>query len=126
MTVQQRFASTALLALLLVGCASTETRRAYAAGIQDAKNDIAAGSLAIETLGWPPPWDQEYALLLHRRYNIHVRRVGHCVVAEETEAHARGYNQVAEKEIERRFGDNVLQDATTEARKLHASKGPTR
>ena len=125
MRVAKTCTATALLALLLVACASTETRRAYTAGMEDAKRDLATGTLAIEALGWPSHWDQEYVRLLRRQYNIDVRRVGYCVVEEETDAHARGYNHVAQREIERRFGKNVLQTATAEAEELYETKKRT-
>ena len=121
MKIRCIFATSLFLAVLL-GCASTDGRRSYRAGKQDAKSDVSKGILAIEELGWPPPSEHEYTQLLDRQYSITVRRVGYCVVSEQTDEHARGYNKVAEAEIERRFGKKVLEKAVEQAQKSYEAK----
>jgi hypothetical protein len=83
-------------------------------GQAEAKLDLASGRLAIETYGMPMP--EGYYKILRERYHIEVKRIaGDTDVTEKVMGHAKGYNEVSEPEIKRRFGDNVLQSVEDEA-----------
>ena len=90
---------------------------AYQTGRTDAERDIRANRLAIEVFGMPGPWFTDYAKLLAKKYDIELRTVAGCVVDSKIVGHARGYNEVSEAEITRRFGPDVLENARAEARK---------
>jgi hypothetical protein len=86
------------------------------AGGAEATHDLQNGRLAIETYGLPMP--QEYAQILRARYDIEVRPIaGDTDVTAKVIGHKQGYNEVSEREINRRFGDGVIEQAAEEALK---------
>jgi len=91
--------------------------RAYQAGHEDAGKDVREGRLIIESFGLPPPWDADYAKLLKERYGIELRAVAGCVVDDNIVGHRKGYNEVSEAEIQRRFGSDILEKTQLEAKK---------
>jgi hypothetical protein len=64
----------------------------------------------------------EYAKILRERYRIEFKRVGGDVVDVQTIGHAEGYNELSEREIKRRFGDDVLEKTEAEAVKEYKEK----
>ena len=93
---------------------------AYRAGRVDAKRDLAAGKLAIESYGFGA--GGRYVQLYRERYQIDVRLVAGCLVDETILGHAAGYNEVAEPEIERRYGRASLEAAREEGARLDAEE----
>ena len=89
--------------------------RAYRTGRADAKRDIRNNYFAIETYGRECVWDEDYAKIVLRRYRIHIKPVAGCIVDEDILGHAKGYNEISEPEIDRRFGKSALVNARVEA-----------
>jgi hypothetical protein len=84
------------------------------AGRTEAEKDLRAGWLRIETYGFPTP--PEYSKILQERYGIEVKPImGDTGITPEVIGHAEGYNEKAEAEVKRRFGNRVLQEAEEEA-----------
>jgi hypothetical protein len=76
------------------------------AGRTAAEKDLQAGWLRIEIYGYPMPPD--YSKTLLEQYQIEVKRIaGDTGITPQIIGHAEGYNEIAEAEIKRRFGDNV-------------------
>jgi hypothetical protein len=84
----------------------------YRAGRAEALNDLVGGRLVHEEIGIPKP--PEYYRVVHDRYQIELRIYGD-IVTTKTIGHVKGYNEIAEAEIKRRFGSDVLSAATDEA-----------
>jgi len=108
--------------LVLIGCATNDAysvSRAYERGRAAANRDLAKGVLAIE--GWGlliTPVSRETDRFLLETYGIQTRIVGRCEANSRIRAHAVGYNEVAQAEIERRFGKDIWENATKEAGNL--------
>ena len=86
---------------------------AYRAGRADAQRDVRTGHLVIEENGLGAGY---YADILKQRCQAEMR-IGGCASNERIEGHAKGYNDVSEAEIERRFGKGVLAAIREEAMK---------
>lgn len=93
---------------------------AYQTGRTEAKRDVAANVLAIEESGLPGPGLAHYVRILRERHQIEVRRVAGCVVDEKIEGHQAGYNEVSEREIDRRVGLGRIEEAREEADRVGA------
>jgi len=109
----------AIAVLALCSCSSPHSSwLAEIKGRTDARKDLQAGNLRLETMGLPPaPWEGAYERLLKERYGIRYSWVAGCVVSEGIIGHAKGYNEIMEAEIARKFGDDVLKKTADEARK---------
>lgn len=117
-----------LVCILLIGCAPL----AHHSGRVDAKRDLAKGILANERFGLPVLGldehahivlsQEEYSKFLQERFGIELRSVAGCVVNGRIYAHADGYNEIMDAEIERRFGTNFWSRAWEDAYKLSAAK----
>jgi hypothetical protein len=94
------------------------SRSAYESGRRDAEQDIHMDHLVIEMFGGPaPPWNADWAKLLWERYQIRLQQVtAEDVVDYQTIGHARGYNEVSNAEIQRRFGSDVVSKTLEEVR----------
>ena len=126
-----------LAAMLLAGCAFNDTvqdtgnqttysLRAYIAGQADAHRDIQNGVLAIEAYGLGAGYGK-YAEILMQRYGIEERDVAGCgTLDSKTEGHLRGYNEISQAEIKRRFGPNVFDRSFAEARAFYKTKYPNK
>jgi hypothetical protein len=101
--------------LMCFGCGRSATSK----GKADAKSDLAAGKLAIETAGMPAPWRSTYARLLRERHGIEILEVAGCIVDEGTMQHINAYNGVMKAEISRRFGADTLEKTAEEAQRMH-------
>jgi hypothetical protein len=88
--------------------------KAYRAGRADAQRDLRRNYFAVEIYGREPVYAEEYSKHAERRYGIHVKRVAGCIVDEDILGHAKGYNEISEPEIHRRFGKDVLLKAEAE------------
>jgi hypothetical protein len=106
-------------ALLTTGCSRSSEE--YRNGRAAARTDVSKGTLAIayaESTQLPACWFYYEELL---RTNYGVQRYVHSLPADPqaAEAWARGYNEVGQPEIERRFGTNVLQRTMNEAQTIY-------
>ena len=90
---------------------------AYHRGHADATRDLQSGQLAVEIDGLVMRGEDEYAQELRERYQIELRRIAGCIVDEKILAHLKGYNEISEAEIKRRFGASALKDAENRAAK---------
>jgi hypothetical protein len=91
-------------------------RVAKEAAVEAARRDIAAGNLKIVLYGMPMPSDLEYRQLLEKRYGIELQ-LGGCVLPGDYDiAH---YNGPMRREIERRFGQGILEKTEADARLMH-------
>ena len=105
--------------LLATGC-SRESEE-YRNGRALARKDVTKGILAIayaESTQLPACWFYYEELL---RTNYGVQRYVYCLPANlrAAEAWARGYNEVGQPEIERRFGTNLLRSTVAEAQAMY-------
>ena len=91
---------------------------AYRAGEAQAKKDVAAGILVIETYGFGAGGGPEVGRILRERYQIEIKAISGCIVDEIILGHAAGYNSVSEHEIDRRFGKERVEAARAEGYKL--------
>ena len=96
----------------------------YKKGHDDAERDAKAGVLALEIYGLPAPYFGEYTKLLLNRYHIELRQVAGCLIDNQVAGHAKGYNEIAMKEIERRYGKNMLETARQQASKQYEASRP--
>gem|GEM_PF-3066390 len=87
--------------------------RAWWSGRADARKDIAAGILAREVYGFGAAGGHS-AKILRDRYHIETHPTAGCVVDEKIVGHAAGYNEIAEKEIDRRVGRAQVEAAKAE------------
>jgi hypothetical protein len=90
----------------------------------EAERDIKHGILATESAGLMAEWSDEYVRLLKQRYHIEERSAAGCVVNEKIDGHLRGYNEVSDAEITRRFGPDVFERTAEKARALYKKKYP--
>ncbi len=93
------------------------------AGRQDALNDLQAGRLAIEVPD-PPKQDADFERMLHDSYHIGLRRVyphADPKMMNNVFGHQAGYNQIADREIRRRFGKAADESIWSEWAKLSVS-----
>ena len=95
---------------------------AYRAGRADATRDIARDYFAVEEFGLLPVFEDEYVKLAAKRYGIHVKVLAGCIVDEEIAGHAKGYNEISQPAIERRFGKNALFETEYEAQRQWEKK----
>ncbi len=90
-------------------------------GLSNAQRDLAAGRLRVKTGRGPPPtpwiieYDQEYERILKQRYGIELDYAFGCVLTDRLSAEINAYNEPMLREIDRRFGTDVLEKARLEA-----------
>ena len=98
---------------------------AYRAGRADAKKDTAAGIMAREVYGFGAGFGPGPDIL-RNRYNVEMRAVAACVVDEKIVGHAAGYNEIADREIDRRVGlarvEAAMEEGTRIAKANHAHR----
>ncbi|MHC4428718.1 MAG: hypothetical protein ACYS0D_08950, partial [Planctomycetota bacterium] len=83
--------------------------------VDAAERDIAEGRLVVTIWGFPGPADHVYQKLLKERFGIEVR-MGGCVLPEDYDP--EHYNGRMLAEIERRFGQGILEETQKEAERL--------
>lgn len=102
------------------GCAADNAAdRARASGAKQARLDIAAGKLVLQTHGLIDPRAAEYERRLSENFGVQLIDRGGCVMPEVLQIEA--YNRVMEAEIERRFGQGSLEQLREEAATTAAS-----
>src|SRR5687767_10002896 len=108
--------------LLATGC-SRESEE-YLNGRASAREDVAKGILAIahaESSQLPACWFY-YEELLQTNYGVQRHVYSLPANPRAAEAWVRGYNEVGQPEIERRFGTNVLKRTMAEAQTIYEQK----
>jgi hypothetical protein len=81
---------------------------AYLRGKREARSDIAEGKLYWLTYGRPSNSRPAFARILSTEFGVELRGAAFCEVSVETLARVRGYNEIVEAEIDRRFGEGAL------------------
>jgi hypothetical protein len=94
----------------------TYSKSAYLAGKAAATEDLRNGKLAVETFGLPPRHDV-YAEILKADYQVELRSIAGCLIDDKILGHAKGYNEISEAEIKRRFGADVFTKARAASEK---------
>lgn len=90
-------------------------------GRGDARKDISNGMLVIKWFGLPDGSEKNYQALLYKRYHIFVDFVWGDELSREQYTYWSAYNSVSESEIDRRYGEGVLDSISSEARRLTSS-----
>jgi hypothetical protein len=136
-------ACSALAGLLLAGCAGDadsaaarpapvpNERRAPSPpppapatiGAEAARNDIAAGRLALRTYGLNPS-PPALGARLRRELGVELVESGNCVLMPQQLEEIEAYNREMKAEIARRFGPGTLERLRDEA-EPRPSSGPT-
>jgi hypothetical protein len=99
---------------LYTGDSSVQFDAGYRAGRAEALRDLSRNHLAVERYGRELVYAGDEEKILLRRFGIHVKSIAGCLVMPRVAGHAKGYNDVSEPEIRRRFG-NALESASREA-----------
>ena len=99
---------------LYSGDTDGQYKAGYTAGRAEARRDLRRNYLAVERYGREVVYSSDEDRILLRRFRIHVKHVAGCIVMPRVAGHAKGYNDVSEPEIRRRFGD-AMERAAQEA-----------
>jgi hypothetical protein len=113
-------------ALFAIGCSRNRVEEEYRNGHSTARADVAKGYLAIayaESTHTSAYWFY-YEGLLRTNYGVQCYIVTLPANPQAAEAWARGYNEVGQPEIERRFGTSVLQRTMNEAQTIYDQSYP--
>lgn len=95
---------------------------AYRAGRADARRDVARGYFAVEEFGKLPVFYDECVRLAATRYGIHIRVLAGCIIDDDIEGHAKGYNEISHPAIERHFRKDVLSEIAIEVQRRWEKK----
>ena len=99
---------------LYTGDSMQQFDEGYNIGRAHAGRDLARNYLAVERYGRELVYADIEDKILLQRFGIHVEHVAGCMIFPRGAGHVRGYNDVSEAEIRRRFG-NALEAASREA-----------
>lgn len=97
---------------------------AYVLGQTDARRDLAAGKLGIETFGFLRIEHADFRSILKERYGIETHVVAGCIVNSTITGHASGYNAIMNAEIEKRFGKNLFERVWKEIEDARKKENP--
>ncbi|HEV8433961.1 MAG TPA: hypothetical protein VGR95_11155 [Thermoanaerobaculia bacterium] len=95
---------------------------AYLQGRREALIDLRKGCLRLNTWGLPAPSSYIYMDLAAKRLGIDTRVTAGCVVDPIREAAWIGYNGVMEREIDRRYGKDALDNLMREANSIYRQR----
>jgi hypothetical protein len=116
-----RIALFLIILALVVTAVSVGIRRfthdPYAEGRAEALHDVAAGRLILKTAGLPTAEHDELVRILAEEFGIEVQGVAGCIVTDDVAEYLRGYAPVAQAEILRIHGRDILPEAQVEARR---------
>jgi len=98
----------------------------YLNGRAVAQMDIQSGRLMVRTYGLPVPWFALYASNLASRYHIELRPAAGDVVTDALLENVKGYNEISEAEIDRRYGPGLLQRVAKESEQAWLQRMPNR
>ena len=82
----------------------------FASGRAEAEREIAVGQLGYREYGKLVAWWSEVAAILESEYGINLQVVGECISTLDVASRAEGYNQRMAKEIQDRFGADVVEE----------------
>lgn len=95
---------------------------AYYGGKFEAHLDLMGGSHSIRIYGTQDGDEFLYYESLAREYDVEVVAVAGCIVSSELQEKTRGYNEVMEASIEKRYGQGMLERLWRRARSDYQSK----
>ena len=87
----------------------------YLNGRAVAQMNIQNGRLIVRTYGLPEPWFALYSSNLITRYHIELRPVAGDLVTDTLLENVKGYNEISEAEIDRRYGTGILDRVAKES-----------
>lgn len=88
---------------------------AYLQGRREAQRDLRRGCLRLKTWGLPAPWRSIYIELADKRLGVTTCVTAGCVIDPISEASWVGYNEVMQREIDRRYGKDALEKLSQQA-----------
>ena len=93
----------------------------YLAGKNEAQRDLQSGQLIIKTYGLPQPWSGVYSSNLLSRYQVALRYVAGCDINPKLAQNVQGYDEVAEAEINKRYGADLLDRVAKESARQYTA-----
>ena len=91
----------------------------YLNGRAVAQMDVQRGRLRVRTYGLPAPWLSLYSSKLLRQYQIELCPVAGDLVEPELIENVKGYNEISEAEIDRRYGPGLLDRVAKESEQAY-------
>ena len=90
---------------------------AYIRGTKAAQEDLLQSTLKVKVWGMPEEWlgPNLFEKHLKEGFTIELVRVAECLVTDEIVDEAKGYNDVAVAEIEKRYGKGILERVHADA-----------
>jgi len=119
-STQQSFAG---LPLDMMGY-PTNTSVAYAKGQADARRDITNGVVAIKIWGLPTLESGEMWGLLKKRCKVQTQGLAGCCVTESLVKYGEGYNEFSCSYIQQKYGTNIFQSISDEAKAKWGGNSP--
>lgn len=96
----------------------------YEKGKRDALKDIEAENLNIKTMGRQASWTAVWLKLLKDKYNLKVFYLSGCNISDDEMNYAKGFNEISQFEISKRFGKDVLKETFEQAEKIFEDNYP--
>lgn len=97
---------------------------AHLQGRREAQRDLQRGCLRVKTWGLPSPSRPIYIELAQQRFGIATCVTAGCVIDPVHEASWIGYNDVMQREIDRRYGKDALEKLYQEAEIVFKQRHP--
>lgn len=94
----------------------------YYGGKFEAHLDVMSGAFSIRTYGTSDGAIVQYRDILSNEFGIDVIVVGGCIVSRELQEKSRGYNDVMEAAMEKRYGRGILERLWRRARSEYQKK----
>jgi hypothetical protein len=89
---------------------------AYPRGMLMACLDYARGRHEIKGYGHLPSW-QRFDQIILQKYGVRVDHVATCLVSQDVEWYANGYNSVATELLKNKFGKDIVEECWNEDEK---------
>jgi hypothetical protein len=99
------FRRTAIVILVIAGCAPTPTTFS---GREEAQGDISSGSLKLYLYGEPTPAHEKFADLFAELCRGTVEQLGSKTLTEEQDRRIQDYNRYVLLEVSRRHGPKAI------------------
>ncbi|MGI8668744.1 MAG: hypothetical protein ACR2J3_02735 [Aridibacter sp.] len=94
----------------------------YQKGKEEALEDIEANKLKLKVSGLKVRWFQEWRKILSDEFGVEIDVIAGCMVLDKDSDYAGGYNEISEKELEKRFGNDILEKTLEKAKSIWESK----
>ena len=117
--MKKHFLGLFVAGLALIAGGISYSCAAYYNGKIEARLDLLRGEYNIRSYGASGAWREKYREILLREYGVNLVEVAGCIVTDELVEEVRGYNEVSEAAIERRYGQGTLERVWHRARQEH-------